>query len=55
MKEVSWDILQSVSMYIFPCLLLENDNIVFFDLQCHVFLQTGSAPHIHIYHGSSYM
>lgn len=54
MKEITWDILQNVYMYILSCLLLENDNIVFFDLHCHVLL-TGSAPHIHINHGSSYM
>lgn len=54
MKEVTWDILQSVYMYIFSYFLLEND-IVFFDLQCYVLLLTGSALHIHIYHGISYM
>lgn len=55
MKEITWDILQSVYTYIFSCLLLENDSIVFFDLQCHVLLLSASAPHIHINHGSSFM
>lgn len=38
MKEITWDILQSVYMHILSRLLLKNDIIVFFDLQCHVAL-----------------